>query len=84
MLRAKWLVLVGLLITSQGYGSDPFMKGVSWHGEGPKIEQMQELGANSVHFNLAWEIVEPQILDAFLTFENRINLVAGQSIPRVQ
>ncbi|MFC1719098.1 hypothetical protein ACFL6S_35930 [Candidatus Poribacteria bacterium] len=51
MLRAKWLVLVGLLIATQSYGDELFMKGVASFGNGPEIHQMRDLGANSVHLS---------------------------------
>lgn len=69
MLRVKWLVLVCLLIATQSYGDEFFMKGVTSFGNGPDIHQMRDLGANSVHLNIAWKEVEPEILDASLTVE---------------
>jgi len=72
MFRAKWLVLVGLLIAMHSYGDEVFMKGVSWYGNGPEIHQMKELGANSVRPGIRWNKVEQKILDASLTIE-RVN-----------
>lgn len=69
MFRAKWLVLVCLLIATQSYGDEFFMKGVSWYGDGPEIHQMKELGANSVHPGIRWRKIEREILDASLTVE---------------
>ncbi len=69
MLRVKWMALVCLLIATQSYGDEFFMKGVTSFGNGPDIGQMKDLGANSVHLNMAWKKVEPRILDASLTVE---------------
>jgi len=46
---------------------DGFLKGVSCGGYVPDIQQLKELGANSVRPSIVWRDVEPEIINSNLT-----------------
>lgn len=67
--KLQLLILILLFTTTHISANEPFMKGVGWDWASYDIQQMHELGVNSVRPDIMWHRVEPTILDSSLTIE---------------
>ena len=67
LLKLKLLILVGLLLTTQSFGDQIFMKGLGWDGYLDNTQYIQDLGAEYARICLVWKNVEPVLLAPYPT-----------------
>jgi len=59
--KLKLLVLVGLFLATQSSGDQFFMKGFGWDGAALNIQYTQDLGAEYVRLDMAWNRIEQNL-----------------------
>ncbi len=59
--KLKLLVLVGLFLATQSSGDQFFMKGFGWDGVALNIQYTQDLGAEYVRLDIAWNRIEQNL-----------------------
>jgi len=60
-LKLKLLILAGLFLVTQSSGDQFFMKGFGWDGTALNIQYTQDLGAEYVRLDIAWNIIEQNL-----------------------